>query len=78
MAVWWRFGDGLKGEIGLRIIREGDLNKLKRSMQFECQYCGCVFEAERTEYEYEYSQREDCAWYRSVCPTCGKPIWKDA
>ena len=54
----------------MKIIKEGDLNRLKEIRRFECEACGCIFEAENTEYKRDYSQRENCGWYAIKCPTC--------
>ena len=35
----------------MRIIKEGDLKKLKKIKCFECKKCGCIFEAEKDEYK---------------------------
>lgn len=55
----------------MKIIKQGDLNKLKRIKRFKCEHCGCVFEADNTEYVHKFSQRENCDWYEIKCPTCG-------
>ena len=55
----------------MRIIKQGDLNRLKEIKRFECKACGCEFEADNTEYNHQYSQREMCSWYEIKCPTCG-------
>ena len=62
----------------MKIIRKGDLNRLKEIRQFECSACGCVFEAERGEYKYDYSQREDYGWYEIQCPTCTRWVTQKA
>lgn len=54
----------------MKIIKEGDLRRLHKPEEFECQKCGCVFEADDTEYKREYSQRENCGWLEIQCPTC--------
>jgi len=58
----------------MRIIKHGDVNKLKQIKRFECKSCGCIFEADNTEYKHEYSQRETCDWYSVKCPTCNKYV----
>ena len=58
----------------MRIIQQGDLNRLRKVKRFECGQCGCVFEANSTEYKHEYSQRENCGWYETHCPTCHKAV----
>lgn len=54
----------------MRIIMHGDKNLLKGIRRFKCKACGCIFEADNTEYKYQYSQREMCSWYEIKCPTC--------
>lgn len=54
----------------MKIIKQGDINRLKEIKRFECKSCGCIFEAENAEYKREYSQRDDCGWYAIKCPTC--------
>lgn len=57
----------------MKIIKEGktkeELEKmLKNTKRFECKTCGCIFEADDDEYEYE----EDyiyCTYY-CTCPNC--------
>ena len=48
----------------MKIIEQG--KKIDLSIRFICDVCGCVFEAERN--EYEYNQRED--EFISTCPNC--------
>ena len=31
-----------------------------------------VFEADNTEYKYQFSQREGTEWWECKCPNCGK------
>lgn len=54
----------------MRIIREGNLHHAK---YFKCKECGCLFEADDTEYEEApwtaKLQGFDC---RCKCPCCGK------
>lgn len=52
------------------ILKQGDLNRLKRTLRFGCQKCGCVFDADQDEYKSQYSQREMCGWYEIKCPCC--------
>lgn len=58
----------------MRIIQHGDPNRLKKIKRFECGQCGCIFEAESTEYKHEFSQREMCGWYEAHCPTCHSTV----
>ena len=54
----------------MKIIIPGDLKRLNETRQFKCKACGCVFEADKGEYKFQYSQREDLEWYEIRCPTC--------
>lgn len=55
----------------MKILKEGNLKRLKRPLIFDCETCGCEFEADNTEYTWEFSQREGYGWYSIKCPTCG-------
>lgn len=55
----------------MKIIKEGDL-ELKRAVRtFECDECGCLWEADRTEYVTETDFRNGHV-YVMDCPTCGR------
>ncbi len=58
----------------MKIIKEGNLERLKEYRTFECKLCGCVFMAERGEYKYRFDQREGDEWYEVVCPTCKRNV----
>ena len=45
--------------MSIKIIQNGDLHRLKQTIEFTCKACGCVFEADKEDYTYQYSQRED-------------------
>lgn len=56
----------------MTIIKEGDLNRLKPVSclkRFECDKCGCVFEADKGEYD-PYMENCSICFY-SKCPCCG-------
>ena len=56
----------------MKIIKQGDLSKLKKIKRFECLTCGCIFEAEAPEYQWYSGQyNEDC--YSCECPCCHVP-----
>ncbi len=57
----------------MKIIKEGDLNKLKKIKRFECKECGCIFEAEKNEYK-QGSQYNDIYYY-CECPFCHKIVY---
>lgn len=54
----------------MKIIKEGDLNKLKETKKFYCRACGCVFEADNEEYIKEEQQLD--VIFVCECPCCGK------
>ncbi len=53
----------------MKIIKEGDISKLKKTKRFECKKCGCIFEADKTEYKIS-SQYNEFYTY-ATCPFCG-------
>ncbi len=66
----------------MKIIVEGDANK-RQPVRFACKYCGCVFDADRTEYEIaEESIDADCIGaifkvvtiYSHKCPCCDRTV----
>ena len=61
----------------MEIVKKGDLDRLKKTRQFECTRCGCVFKAAHGEYESKQDTRNDiyylCGW-----PTCGKTVYQSA
>lgn len=57
----------------MKIIKEGDLNKLKKIKRFECKECGCIFEAEKNEYKHG-SQYND-TYYYCECPFCHQIVY---
>lgn len=60
----------------MRIIKQGDLNKLKEIKKFTCFKCGCVFEASNSEYKKEFNQREDNTYFKINCPCCQNIVIK--
>ena len=57
----------------MEIIKQGDPNKVKGTIKFECKQCGCVFKAERSEWFYETLGGK--VGYTSFCPYCGRKVW---
>lgn len=55
----------------MKIIKQGNLEKLKQIKRFKCDNCGCVFEAEKDEYRYVCSSRNE-DYYSCICPYCNK------
>lgn len=54
----------------VRVIKEGDPERAK-SVLFECERCGCVWEANGKEYRRETDCRNG-HYCIMVCPTCGR------
>jgi len=62
----------------MKIIKQGDLDKAKDIVQFECRRCGCVFKAEKGEWAYapQIAQQRGEATYVCTCPCCGHNVCK--
>lgn len=58
----------------MNIVQMGDSERARRhkfgTKRFTCEICGCVWEANKDEYKYQYDQRENIAWYSCRCPFC--------
>jgi Zn finger protein HypA/HybF involved in hydrogenase expression len=64
----------------MKIIKQGlskeELVKLNNvTKKFECRCCGCIFEADKSEYKSE----EDYIYthYYSYCPNCGQVAFEN-
>lgn len=62
----------------MKILKQGKSKEeveriFKQVRQFECPTCGCVFEADKTEYKYHCCQKEG-DWWECNCPNCGMLI----
>lgn len=57
----------------MTVLKEGDCERAKQSVlktrKFECDFCGCVFEANRG--EYKSASQYNCIDYFCKCPCCG-------
>lgn len=53
----------------MKIIKVGDMNRLNTMHRFECERCGCVWEADASEYRIESDYRNG-RYYVCKCPTC--------
>lgn len=55
----------------MKIIQHGkpktDFNTIKR---FKCDFCGCVFEADKG--EYKVGTQYNSIYHQCKCPDCGK------
>ena len=60
----------------MKIIKQGDLKRLQGIKHFKCNYCGCEFKADKTEYQYSDLQYTT-SYYKCDCPTCGKIVYTE-
>jgi len=59
----------------MKIIKEGDLNKIKKIRRFKCEKCGCIFEAEEDEYKCGNQYNE--IYYYCSCPCCNQTAYTE-
>lgn len=59
----------------MKIIKNGDLERLKETKTFECKRCGCVFKAEKGEYTTRSQYNE--IYYLCKCPTCATTVYQE-
>ena len=58
----------------VKIIVDGDKNRLKKYKRFECRDCGCIFIADNTEYQ-DCSTQRDGVMFQIKCPCCNKSVY---
>ena len=58
----------------MKIIRYGDKYKVLKPKTFNCDFCGCVFEADNTEYKANSQYNE--TYYYVRCPFCERYVYK--
>lgn len=54
----------------MKIIKHGDLERLKQTKHFICEKCGCEVEADNTEYKTRQVEYNDFDFFLE-CPDCG-------
>lgn len=54
----------------MKIIKKGREKDLKKTKRFTCRECGCVFEADKG--EYQSGQQYNETYFFCKCPFCGK------
>ena len=54
----------------MKILKPGTIEQMNRVKRFGCLTCGCIFEADNTEYQPECFRNE--TYYNCECPCCGK------
>lgn len=54
--------------MAIKIIKPGKIKNPRDTRRFTCLLCGCVFDADRGDYEaFDQYQTTD---YAAICPTC--------
>ena len=60
----------------MKIIKKGSYEKKTLKIKrFECEHCGCIFEANKT--EYKESIQYNRAYYYCNCPQCEQNTYKE-
>lgn len=66
----------------MKIIKQGEVKRKLKPLQFECRECGCVFEADNTEYKFSHADLypgelddEEILVYYCLCPTCDSKVY---
>ena len=59
----------------MKIIKNGDITRMRKIKTFDCNFCGCLFEADSTEYRIgsQYNQ----TYYYMKCPFCRRNVYKE-
>ena len=52
----------------MNIIKPGDMSRLDTTKRFECPACGCIWDANASEYRREMDRNGDV--FACECPTC--------
>lgn len=62
----------------MTVLKDGDLDRAKQSVlkprRFECEQCGCEFEANKDEYKEAFQYNETS--YFCKCPCCGTTVYE--
>ena len=59
----------------MKIIKQGSIKKLYKTETFDCDFCGCLFEADKTEYLIGSQYNEEYLYVN--CPFCGHTVYKE-
>lgn len=59
----------------MKVIKSGDIERTKKIKTFECEKCGCVFQANKNEYKTGEQYNE--VYYYCKCPTCKSTVYAD-
>ena len=62
----------------MKILQHGTTEQIQnRKIQFKCNKCACIFEANNTEYKPKMDYKND-VYYHVACPECGNICLKDS
>lgn len=53
----------------MKIIKQDNIIELKKIKTFNCNFCGCLFETDNS--EYNISSQYNQIYYYITCPFCG-------
>lgn len=59
----------------MKIIKEGNIERIKETKMFECKRCGCVFKADKG--EYKVGSHYNDIYFLCTCPTCGSSTYTE-
>ena len=61
----------------MQILKQGNIEKLRKPKDFSCKKYGCVFMADNTEYKMSdyWSNAHDGIEAECKCPTCGEMVY---
>ena len=54
----------------MKILKQGDPERLRKVCRFRCWGCGCEWEADKGEYTVSFGQHDEDE-YSMPCPCCG-------
>ena len=57
----------------MKIIKAGNETRMQAIRRFTCHHCGCIFEADRSEYSTQHDYRNG-VYHVHPCPTCGRDV----
>ena len=60
----------------VEILREGSEYTYNKMIRFECEQCGCLFDANKNEYKYCGNQIEGDDW-KMTCPYCKNTVYSN-
>ena len=58
----------------MEIIKQGDLERLRKTKEFNCPACGCIFRADQNEYKHSWGGYNE-EYYTCECPTCKRLVY---